>query len=156
MGGRRNSCSTNINKYLNQVFKDPQALKEAVQDRKKWRMLVEEKTRNRERTNVKRTQEKAMANHSQTVILASKIHYRISRNLNRLEGLILGNKYSRHTATGQRKTYFMQPKLPTARQLVTASFYLFISAYLLEFRKQEVNVENGIHTMTSKQPPTVF
>ena len=29
------------------------ALKEAVQDRKKWRMLVEEKTRNRERTNVK-------------------------------------------------------------------------------------------------------
>ena len=28
-------------------------LKEAVQDRKKWRMLVEEKTRNRERTNVK-------------------------------------------------------------------------------------------------------
>jgi len=40
------------------------ALKEAVQDRKKWRMLVEEKTRNRERTNVKCTQEKAMANHS--------------------------------------------------------------------------------------------
>jgi len=31
------------------------ALKEAVQDRKKWRMLVEEKTRNRERTNVKLT-----------------------------------------------------------------------------------------------------
>jgi len=29
------------------------ALKEAVQDKKKWRMLVEEKTRNRERTNVK-------------------------------------------------------------------------------------------------------
>jgi len=28
-------------------------LKEAVQDRKKWRMLVEGKTRNRERTNVK-------------------------------------------------------------------------------------------------------
>jgi hypothetical protein len=28
-------------------------LKEAAQDRKKWRMLVEEKTRNRERTNVK-------------------------------------------------------------------------------------------------------
>jgi len=28
-------------------------LKEAVQDRKKWRMLVEEKTWNRERTNVK-------------------------------------------------------------------------------------------------------
>ena len=28
------------------------ALKEAVQDRKKWRMLVEEKTRNREHTNV--------------------------------------------------------------------------------------------------------
>jgi hypothetical protein len=39
-------------------------LKETVQDRKKWRMLVEEKTRNRERTNVKRTQEKVMANHS--------------------------------------------------------------------------------------------
>jgi hypothetical protein len=29
------------------------ALKKAVQDRKKWRMLVEEKTRNRERTNLK-------------------------------------------------------------------------------------------------------
>ena len=29
------------------------ALKEAVQDRKKWRMLVEEKIQNRERTNVK-------------------------------------------------------------------------------------------------------
>jgi len=29
------------------------ALKEAVQDRKKWRMLVEKKTQNRERTNVK-------------------------------------------------------------------------------------------------------
>ena len=29
------------------------ALKEAVQDRKKWRMLVEQKTRNREHTNVK-------------------------------------------------------------------------------------------------------
>jgi hypothetical protein len=29
------------------------ALKEAVQYRKKWRMLVEGKTRNRERTNVK-------------------------------------------------------------------------------------------------------
>ena len=31
-------------------------IKEAVQDRKKWCMLVEEKTRNRERTNVKLTQ----------------------------------------------------------------------------------------------------
>jgi len=29
------------------------ALKEAVRDRKKWHMLVEEKTRNRECTNVK-------------------------------------------------------------------------------------------------------
>jgi len=28
-------------------------LREAVQDRKKWRTMVEEKTRNRERTNVK-------------------------------------------------------------------------------------------------------
>jgi len=28
-------------------------LREAVQDRKKWRTLMEEKTRNRERTNVK-------------------------------------------------------------------------------------------------------
>jgi CRISPR/Cas system-associated exonuclease Cas4 (RecB family) len=28
-------------------------LKEAVQEREKWRTLVEEKTRNRERTNVK-------------------------------------------------------------------------------------------------------
>jgi hypothetical protein len=35
-----------------------------VQDRKKCRMLVEEKTWNRERTNVKRTQQKAMVNHS--------------------------------------------------------------------------------------------
>lgn len=39
-------------------------LKEIVQDRKKWRLLVEEKTRNRERTNVKGPQGKAMANHS--------------------------------------------------------------------------------------------
>jgi hypothetical protein len=30
-----------------------EVLKETVQDRKKWRMLVEEKTRNRERTDVK-------------------------------------------------------------------------------------------------------
>jgi hypothetical protein len=30
-----------------------EALKETVQDSKKWRMLLEEKTRNRERTNVK-------------------------------------------------------------------------------------------------------
>jgi hypothetical protein len=30
-----------------------EVLKETVQDRKKWRMLVEERTRNRERTNVK-------------------------------------------------------------------------------------------------------
>jgi hypothetical protein len=30
-----------------------EALKETVQDRKKWRMLVEEKARNWERTNVK-------------------------------------------------------------------------------------------------------
>jgi hypothetical protein len=30
-----------------------EVLKETVQDRKKWRMLVEEKTRNRECTNLK-------------------------------------------------------------------------------------------------------
>jgi hypothetical protein len=30
-----------------------EAVKEMLQDRKKWRMLVEENTRNRERTNVK-------------------------------------------------------------------------------------------------------
>jgi hypothetical protein len=30
-----------------------EALKETVQDRKKWRMLVEEKSQKRERTNVK-------------------------------------------------------------------------------------------------------
>jgi hypothetical protein len=30
-----------------------EVIKEAVQDRKKWRMLVEEKPRNRARTNVK-------------------------------------------------------------------------------------------------------
>jgi hypothetical protein len=40
-----------------------EVLKEIVQDRKKWRVLVEEKTRNRERRNMKGTQEKAMANH---------------------------------------------------------------------------------------------
>jgi hypothetical protein len=45
-------------------------LREAVQDRKKWRTLVEEKTRNRECTNVKGIQEKAMANHSCTPKLA--------------------------------------------------------------------------------------
>jgi hypothetical protein len=41
-----------------------EVLKHTVQDRKKWRKLVEEKARYRERTNVKRSQEKAMANHS--------------------------------------------------------------------------------------------
>ena len=45
-------------------------LREAVQDRKKWRTLVEEKSRNRERTNVKLIQEKAMVNHSCTAKLA--------------------------------------------------------------------------------------
>ena len=45
-------------------------LKEAVKDRKKWRTLVEEKTRNRVRTDVKWIQEKAMANHSCTAKLA--------------------------------------------------------------------------------------
>ena len=45
-------------------------LREAVQDWKKWRMLVEEKTRDRVRTNVKWIQEKAMANHSCTAKLA--------------------------------------------------------------------------------------
>jgi len=45
-------------------------LREVVQDRKKWRTLVEEKTQNRERTNVKWIQEKAMANHSCTDKLA--------------------------------------------------------------------------------------
>jgi hypothetical protein len=40
------------------------ALKEKVQDSEKWRMRVEETTRSRERTNVKLTQEKAMAKHS--------------------------------------------------------------------------------------------
>jgi hypothetical protein len=47
-------------------------LKEAGHERKKWRTVVEEKTRNRERTNVKRIQEKAMANHSCTAALARK------------------------------------------------------------------------------------
>jgi CRISPR/Cas system-associated endonuclease Cas1 len=45
-------------------------VREAEQDRKKWRTLVEEKTRNRERTNVKWIQEKAMENHSCTAKLA--------------------------------------------------------------------------------------
>jgi hypothetical protein len=44
-------------------------LREAVQNRKKWRTLVAEKTRNRVRTNVKCIQ-KAMANHSFTAKLA--------------------------------------------------------------------------------------
>jgi hypothetical protein len=41
-----------------------EVLKEAAQDREKWREMVEEKTKNRERTNVHRTQKEAMANHS--------------------------------------------------------------------------------------------
>jgi hypothetical protein len=44
-------------------------LREAVQDRKKWSMLVEEKTRDRVRTNVKWIQETAMAHHSCTANL---------------------------------------------------------------------------------------
>jgi hypothetical protein len=38
-------------------------LKEIVKDRNKWRRLVEEKTRNRGRTNIKRQKGKEMANH---------------------------------------------------------------------------------------------
>jgi hypothetical protein len=45
-------------------------LREAVQNRKKWRTLVEENTRNIVRTNVKRIQKKAMANYSCTAKLA--------------------------------------------------------------------------------------
>ena len=41
-------------------------LKEIVKDRNKWHRLVEEKTRNRERTNIKRQKGKAMANHPWT------------------------------------------------------------------------------------------
>ena len=41
-------------------------LKEMVKDRNKWRRLVEEKTRNRERTNIKRKKRKAMANNPWT------------------------------------------------------------------------------------------
>ena len=39
--------------YKGGLWRKVGCLKEAVQDRKKWRMLVEEKTRNRDRTNVK-------------------------------------------------------------------------------------------------------
>jgi hypothetical protein len=41
-----------------------EVLKEVAQDRKKWREMVEEKTKNRERTNVYRTEEEPMATHS--------------------------------------------------------------------------------------------
>ena len=44
-------------------------LREALQDRKKWRTLVKEKSRNRERKNVKLIHDKAMANHSCTAKL---------------------------------------------------------------------------------------
>jgi hypothetical protein len=40
------------------------SFKKTVQDRKKLCMMVEEKTQNRECTNVKLSQEKAMVNHS--------------------------------------------------------------------------------------------
>jgi hypothetical protein len=43
---------------------------EALKDRKKCCKLVEKKSQNRERTNVKWTQEKAMENHSWTTHLA--------------------------------------------------------------------------------------
>jgi hypothetical protein len=59
-----------------------EASKETVQDRKKWCMLVELKSQNRECTNVKWTQEKAMANHSWTTHLAYEILHRITRSLN--------------------------------------------------------------------------
>jgi hypothetical protein len=47
-------------------------LKEIVKDRNKWCRLVEEKTRNRERTNIKRQKGKAMANHPWTLNLPRK------------------------------------------------------------------------------------
>jgi hypothetical protein len=47
-------------------------LREIIKDRNKWRRLVEEKTRNRERTNIKRLKGKAMANHPWTPNLPRK------------------------------------------------------------------------------------
>jgi hypothetical protein len=47
-----------------QQMEQMEVLKEAAQDKKKWREMVEEKTKKRERTNVHRTQVEAMANHS--------------------------------------------------------------------------------------------
>ena len=44
-------------------------LREALQDRKEWRTLVKEKSRNRERKNVKLIHDKAMANYSCTAKL---------------------------------------------------------------------------------------
>jgi hypothetical protein len=41
-----------------------EVLKEVSQDRKKWHEIVKERIKNRERTNIHRTQEEAMANHS--------------------------------------------------------------------------------------------
>jgi len=40
------------------------SFKKTIQGRKKWCMMVEEKTQNRESTNKKLSQEKAVANHS--------------------------------------------------------------------------------------------
>jgi hypothetical protein len=63
-GGRENHGCADLRasrKLPAYVF---EALKETVQNKKQWLMLVKEKTRNRERTNVKWTQDKAMANHS--------------------------------------------------------------------------------------------
>ena len=50
---------------------------------------MEEKTRNREHTNVKWIQEKAMVIHSCTAKLAYKILRRITRSLRRIDGLLL-------------------------------------------------------------------
>ena len=57
-------------------------------------MLVEEKTLNRERTNMKLIQEKAMVNHSCTAKLVKKILRRIIRILSRLDGLLLMYQYT--------------------------------------------------------------
>ena len=52
-GSRENHGSDGLTASSKQPAYDLEDLREAVQDRRKWRTLVEEKTRKRVRTNVK-------------------------------------------------------------------------------------------------------
>jgi hypothetical protein len=135
-------------------------LKETVQVRKKWCMLVEEKSQNRERTNVKWTQVKAMANHSWTTHLAYEILHRITRSLTRLEVLLTNEVLTlthKPTYTTCLKTICI--KIPcllyytVSTQLLTlyatiCTYKQLYSSYIMNVRPYQVIIKPWIYVHT--------